>query len=186
MKLDDTAATYGLVQVVFADVTDHLAFAIFRLRQAKGTAVNFQDIVNLKFGYMVSNFKTELRQFTHPQPPDDARDEVGIADLNEVCKELKALSKWRNDRIHARVRWVEDGLALYNGKTGERLSINHGECTEVLNRLVKAIVKLDTYVPELVRSLDFNNEFEGFCRECFVDMEVSTGEGQNGTPAPSE
>jgi hypothetical protein len=29
MTLDDTAAAYGLVQVVFADVTDHLAFATF-------------------------------------------------------------------------------------------------------------------------------------------------------------
>jgi hypothetical protein len=186
MKLDDTAAGYGLVQVVFADVTDHLAFAILRLQQRNDTGVSFQDIVNLKFGRMLSNFKAELHQFTHPQPPDDSHDEVLIADLNEVCRELKDLSKWRNERIHARVRRVEDGLALFNGKTGDRLSINHGECVEILNRLANTIVKLDTYVTELVRSLDFNNEFEAFWKERFNEMEVSASEGQPEDPNPPE
>jgi hypothetical protein len=43
MKLDSTAATYGLIQVVFADVTELLATGVFVLKQHKNAPVSFFD-----------------------------------------------------------------------------------------------------------------------------------------------
>jgi hypothetical protein len=78
-----------------------------------------------------------------------------VDDLRKCCQELEVLSKWRSERIHARVRQVGNGLALYNAETGERLSINHVECNEITQRLTGALVTLDTNVTALVNNLDF-------------------------------
>jgi hypothetical protein len=169
MTFDDTAAAYGLVQVVFADVADHLAFALFTLRQKKDATASV--IKPSQFGRILSEFKTELRQFEHVQSLDSA-----VADLRKCCQELKALSKWRNERIHARVRQVGDGFALYNAETGERLSINHVECNEISQRLAGALVTLDTNVPALVNNLDFEKEFQAFWKQQLVDAETTDSE----------
>ena len=44
MTFDDTASAYGLFQVVFADVVDHLAVATFRLRERKEPSLQFEKV----------------------------------------------------------------------------------------------------------------------------------------------
>lgn len=44
MTLDDTAAAYGLFQVVFADLANHLAIATFRLREQKEPGLAFEEV----------------------------------------------------------------------------------------------------------------------------------------------
>ena len=36
MKIDPTASAYGLFQVLFADIADHIAGAIFELQKRQG------------------------------------------------------------------------------------------------------------------------------------------------------
>jgi hypothetical protein len=165
VKLDDTAAAYGLVQVVFAHVTDQLAYTVFELKRRKDSSVSFGEIFARNFGRLLSEFKDELRQFSDVPSVD-----MTLTDLGNACQELKSLSKWRNERIHARVRHLAEGLALFNGKTGERVSISYAECDEILQRLVKALVTLQTEIPRLVSSLDFDKEFDAFWKE-HMDIE---------------
>jgi hypothetical protein len=167
MKLDDTAAAYGLVQVVFADVTDQLAYAVFTLKQASDNSVSSENISKCNFGPLLSEFKGELRQFSDVPSLD-----MTLTDLRNACRELKALSKWRNQRIHARVRRVAEGVALFNAKTGERPSISYVECEEIIQRLVNALVTLQTEIPCLVSSIAFHNEFDAFWKT-HIDIEAT-------------
>jgi hypothetical protein len=164
MTLDDTAAAYGLVQVVFADVTDHLAFATFTLQQREEANISFPH--RHLFGQWLSDFKCQLKRLKDVQSLDDA-----LTALREVCRELKVLSGWRNERIHARVRQVEDGLALYNARTGQRLSISYEECIGIIERLVKAKSALWEYLPVIVRELDLDKEFKAFWKERLDEIE---------------
>lgn len=50
MKLDATAAAYGLIQVVFADVTVRLARAVFFLQRQRDANVTFEQIFRARIG----------------------------------------------------------------------------------------------------------------------------------------
>jgi hypothetical protein len=157
MKLDSTAAAYGLIQVVFADVTDRLATAVFMLRQRRDSNVTFEETFAPGFKKILKAFKAELKQF------DMQESMAGDIDaLRDVCSQLATLSIWRNDRIHARVRQIDEGLALYDWRTSKRLSISYEECDKIIHDLTKVLVTLEAYIPALVGSLDFDREFDAF------------------------
>jgi hypothetical protein len=115
---------------VFADVTERLAAAIFLLRQSRGVPdVDFEQIFRKKFSQMLVAFKAEVKEFGMRSAPPLAHE---ISELKTACDDLSRFSCWRNDRVHARVRQLDDGFALYNGKTGKRLSITSQECDDIL------------------------------------------------------
>jgi hypothetical protein len=164
MTFDSTSSAYGLVQVVFADVTDRLATAVFVFQQRRDPNVTFGEIYELQFKRLLKAFKNELKQFGgQPSVADDLRA------IQEVCQELGNLSAWRNDRIHARVREVDGKLALYDWRTGERLTISYEECVEIIDRLARVIATLQGHMPALVSNLDFDKEWNTF----FGDLEAA-------------
>jgi len=102
MQIDATAGAYGLFQVVFADLTEHLAAAVFRLQQAKDPSVTFEQIFRLEFKRVLDRFKEELKQF------DGKRSlEEDLHWLHDAVGQMAAIAQWRHDRIHARVIWSE-------------------------------------------------------------------------------
>ena len=195
MTLDSTAAAYGLVQVVFADVTDKLATAVFVLKQRRDAritsldqicklkfmrlqfvlkrrrdaSVTVEQIYKLEFKRLLEAFRDELKQFDGQiELVDDLRL------LREACQGLEAVSQWRNDRIHARVRQVDDGLALYD-RAGKRLSISHEECVGITDKLTKVIVALEAYLPSIFKSIDFDKALSNF----LADLEKATEEPEH-------
>lgn len=154
MKIDETAAAYGLFQLAFAEVTEYLAAALFRLRRDRETELEFAHVFRMKFSRMLSEFKEELKRF-------DGRTAVveELGSLRGACSQMKALSQWRNCRSHARVRRVDDGLALYDWKTHKRLSITFEECEEKILEAGRVRIALMN-VSRLVRDLEFDRLFE--------------------------
>jgi len=84
---------------------------------------------------------------------------------------LGALAVWRNDRIHARVRDVGDGLALYELKTGKRLSISDKECLEILQKLTSVKFTLEVFLVDLIRSRDADRKPDDFLQEQLQKIE---------------
>src|ERR1700744_5809255 len=119
MNLDDAAAAYGLFQVVFADIADHVAVATFRLRELKEPELTFETVFRQEFSKMFKQFRKELRQFEGRSAVD-----VYLRDGREACEIISKLADWRNDRIHARVRMTDTGYPLYDWRTRKRLEIS--------------------------------------------------------------
>ena len=155
MRLDSTAAAYGNFQVVFTDLTDHLAVATFRLRERKETSLTFEAVFGQRFKETLTQFRRELQQFDNRFPVSHS-----VATLRETCTLISTLSRWRNDRVHARVRMTEDGYALYDWRTRHRLEITQEQIEKNIQLTVKAIVELETHVPHLIGLLDWDEEFE--------------------------
>jgi len=63
MRINETAAAYGLFQVIFADVADHLAIATFHLRKQKEPDLTFQTVFKQEFKRTLKQFRRELWQF---------------------------------------------------------------------------------------------------------------------------
>jgi hypothetical protein len=155
MKLDDTAAAYGLFQVVFADVTDHLAVAAFRLCELKEPGLAFETVFRQELSQILKQFRRELRQFDGRSPVSDS-----LHAVREACEIISRLAVWRNDRIHARVRLTEHGYALYDWRTGRRLQITREQIELKINLASTAMAELEGHVQHLVHLLTWDEEFE--------------------------
>jgi hypothetical protein len=155
MNLDDTAAAYGMFQVVFADVTDHLAVATFRLREHREPGLCFETVFKQEFKQILKQFRLELRRF-------DGRDAVSdsLHVIQEACKIISTLANWRNDRIHARVHMTEHGYALYDWRTRRRLEITREQIERNINLAAKVMAELDAHVPFFVHLLTWDEEIE--------------------------
>jgi hypothetical protein len=105
--------------------------------------------------------RKELQQFDTRSSVDESAEAI-----RQACADMKQLSLWRNNRIHARVRMMDNGgYALFNGKTGERLSISYEECEEIIQRLIKVIAMVDEHAPHLLNLLDLDRSLEELLRE---------------------
>ena len=154
MKLDDTAAAYGLFQVVFADVTAHLAIATLRLRERNEPGLAFETVFKQEFSQILKQFRHELRQLDGRSPVSES-----LQAVRRACETISALAVWRNDRIHARVHMEAHGYALYDWRTNRRLEISYEETTLNITRAIAAIVELEAHVPHLVHLLTWDEEF---------------------------
>jgi hypothetical protein len=155
MNLDETAATYGLFQVVFADMADHVAVATFRLRELKEPGLEFETVFRQDFSKTFKQFRKELRQFDGRSPVADY-----LRAVREACEIISKLAAWRNGRIHPRVRMTDTGYALYDWRTRKRLEISREQIEKNIHLGVKAIVTLEANVQHLVHQLNFDAEFE--------------------------
>lgn len=161
MKFDEAAAAYGLVQVVFADVTGRLVWAVAELQRQKDPTVTFEKVYKKQFKNILDAFKDELKALSGRS--------AGMSDdllaLQDSAGELAALATWRNDRIHARVVMSAHGLSLYDWRTGKPLSISQAECVDKIERLTRVLVTLEQYLPSILGHLDMEKDlaamFEG-------------------------
>src|SRR6185503_1401275 len=138
MTFNDTAAAYGLFQVVFADMADHLAVATFRLREHRELGLSFETVFGQQFERTLKQFRQELRQFDDRSHISDR-----LHDLREACKTMSALAVWRNDRIHARVQMTDHGYVLYDWRTRNRLEITREQIELKINQAIKTTVDLE-------------------------------------------
>jgi hypothetical protein len=155
MRFNDTAAAYGLFQVVFADVANHLAIATFRLRALREPSLSFNTVFGQQFTKTFGQFKDELRSFDGRSVFSDS-----LREVREACSIISGLAEWRNDYIHARVQMSERGYALYNWRSGKRLELNREQIETKMDLAVKAIVTLEVHVQQFVHQLKWDEEFE--------------------------
>lgn len=155
MTFNDTAAAYGLFQVVFAEVVDLLAGATFRLRERREPGLKFEEVFDQPFKKLLRQFRDELKQF-------DKRSSVGadVHDLREACKIMSRIAVWRNDRIHARVVMTESGYALYDWRTRHRLEMHQDVIVKNIELAIKVSVTLKSSVSPLIGQLKLDEELD--------------------------
>ena len=91
VTFDDTAAAYGLFQVVFSDIADHLGIAVFRLRERKEPGLVFEEVFKQRFSENLKQFRKELDQFEKRSVAADY-----LHDVREACKIISKLIPWTN------------------------------------------------------------------------------------------
>jgi hypothetical protein len=176
MTLDDTAAAYGLFQVVFADVVDHLAGATFLLRERKEPGLTFEKVFRQELAQILKQFRCELLRFAEEPSLSDS-----LIALRQLCNIISELSVWRNDRIHAHVRLTEHGYALYNWRTRRRLEITREQIQLKINLAMKVMAEIKTYVSGILRSLTSETSDEEFAKLFDTLPEFSEAPDDTGT-----
>ena len=72
-----------------------------------------------------------------------------MEELKQACKLAKDLSKWRNDRIHSEVRFIENRPVILD-EEGKPLQIDYETCEEKIRDAIRARGAMEASVPHLV------------------------------------
>jgi hypothetical protein len=153
--LNHTAAAYGMFQVVFGDLSDHLAFYTFHLRKRHESELRFEAVFGQPFGQTFCQFKRELERFDKEAEADS------LCAIRGACDKIAALQDWRNKRVHARYRQTPDGYALFHWRSGNRLEMFSEDIEKQIQLACKVIVELEADVLNLTHEAKWTEEFEG-------------------------
>jgi hypothetical protein len=167
MRLDENAAAFGLFHLAFANLTQQLAVAVFFLRRLNEPDLKFEKVFRIEFSRLREALLTQLTQFDDQQGLD-----MDLQYLRHRCDQMAALANWRNDRAHPRVQFDEHGMAIYNWRTGQRLSINVEECVQQIEMAVACAVDLDHFVGSIIRTLESQKEMEALLAEAWENLEI--------------
>ncbi len=164
MKFGEAASAYGMFQVVFADIVCRVAVYTLLLRREQEPALDFNTVFRQDFKHLLNDFKRQLRRFDDGDP----QLRLVLEEIRDACATASRLSKWRNDRVHARVLWSEDGYRLYDWRTGAPLQITSEQAEQMIQEGVGVIAALETSVPELGRLRSANSWVEKELAEIFA------------------
>jgi hypothetical protein len=164
MTADSTAASYGLFQVVFANMTYELARALFALRSRRDRHYGWRD-VPWKFKQLLRELRRELDKLEGTCTEKDS-----LAAVRRACHVAERLAPWRDSRTHAIVKQVDSGLALFDWKTGKPLSLTTAECERNMDELVKVICEIPVHMTCLIREFDSSQNMREYF-ETVLDQE---------------
>ncbi len=145
MTLDENAAAFGLFQLTFANLHQQLATVVFFLRQIEEPSLEFHEVFGLPYSSM--SMQIQLLKKNH--------------------SEIGALARWRNDRAHPRVRIDENGIRIFNWKTGKALRLDRDECIEKIRQAIRITVDIEMFGASLSRQLKDKRKIDKMPAEIF-------------------
>jgi hypothetical protein len=154
MVLTDTAAAYGIFQLVFGHLSDDLAVYTYHLRKRTEPWLEFEAVLDDSFGETLDQFKKQLKQFDEHTAEAEC-----LSEIRATCDVISKVKDWRNRHIHARHRLTPDGYFLAR-RNGERLEMSYGDIEQQIQLAFKAIAELEAYVPKLIQKPKFIEEFD--------------------------
>jgi len=173
MTLDGNAAAFGLFQLAFANLQQQLATVVFFLRRVEEPNLKFGEVFKLELRRLRRSLKEQLRKLK-----EHSSMSMEIQLLQKTCSEIGVLAQWRNDRAHPRVRIDEDGIAIFNWKTGKPLSIHRDECVEKIQQAIRITVDLEMYGATLSKQLENKKKIHEMIGEIFTSLEERQDPGQ--------
>ena len=167
MKLDENAAAFGLFQLAFANLSQQLAMAVFYLRRINEPDLKFENVFKMEFSRLREALLGQLRQCDNQQCLD-----MDLQHLRCRCEQIAVLANWRNDRTHPRVRLDESGIAIYNWRTFQQLSIKTEECVQQIEKASAYTVDVDHLVGSILRTLESKNKMDKLLSEIWDTPEA--------------
>jgi hypothetical protein len=144
MVIDADVAAYGLFQIAFATMDTRLSRSLVALGQRKNAKLSFANLGRKQFGRRLK----KLREAIEGVKPDLQNDPV-IEELELACNLAQSVQGWRNDRIHAEVRFLENRPVLVD-EYGKPLRIDREACEEKIREAIRAGIAMEAAVPHLV------------------------------------
>ena len=144
LQIDAPTSAYGLFQVAFAGLDTRLSRSVVALLCCKNTKPAFAVVRGMPFSRRLEILQKAIKTVTgnsHISPE--------MEELEQACKLAKDVSKWRNDRIHSEVRFIENQPVILDDE-GKPLQIDYETCVEKIREAIRGGVAMEASVPHLV------------------------------------
>jgi|SRR5208337_2255028 len=156
LEIDAHTSAYGLFQVAFAGLDTRLSRSVVALLCCKNTEPTFAVVRRMPFGQ-----RLQVLQRAVEKAVGNGLHIPEMEELQQACKLAKDVSKWRNDRIHSEVRFIENRPVILD-EEGKRLQIDYQTCVEKIREAIHAGVAMEASVPHLVAcEMDLHDLMDG-------------------------
>jgi hypothetical protein len=156
MPTDDneSKAVYGLFQIAFAGLDTQLTQTLVLLMRPGEPNLARSIVQTLSFRTKLTVLRRAMRAFE-----ETARLENDMADLKATLKSCEAISEWRNERIHAHVRFTDSEMQLLD-REGRLLDLDPPESKRQIARIAVAMVQLHKHARTMLTHLEFVSKLE--------------------------
>jgi len=137
-------SAYGLFQVAFAGLDTRLSRSVVALLRCKNTALAFAVVRRMSFSQRLQILQKAVKKVSGDSPLDPETEE-----LKQACNLASGLSKWRNERIHSELQFMENQPVMVD-ETGRPLQIDVDTCQEKIREAIRAGVNMEASMPHLV------------------------------------
>lgn len=144
LEIDAHTSAYGLFQVAFAVLDTRLSRSVVALLCCKNVELAFAVVRRMPFGQ-----RLQILQRGVEKAVDNGLHIPEMEELKQACKLAKDVSKWRNDRIHSEVRYVENRPVILD-EEGKAPQIDCETCEEKIRDAIRARGAMEASVPHLV------------------------------------
>ena len=144
MVIDPDAAAYGVFQIAFATLDTRLSRFLAALCRCKNDKLTFAILRRMPFGHRLATLRKAIRS-----SPPEMQSDPEIQELKASCDLAEGIQEWRNGRIHAEVRFLENRPVLVGGD-GDPLEINREVCEQKILEAIRAGIAMEAAVPHLV------------------------------------
>jgi hypothetical protein len=117
---------------------------LLKLRGGKDAKLTFSVLKRKTFGRRLTMLQEALSDFN-----DVSCLALEIEELACARQLAQDVSKWRNDRVHGEVRFIESQPVLVD-EAGKPLQIERHACEERIREAIRAGIAMEASVPQLV------------------------------------
>ena len=145
LEVASDVAAYGLFQIAFASLDTRLSRCLVKLCRCQNAALAFSTFRRKPFGHRLQLIRKAIKPV--------AGDTVVSEEVRELQSGLDLadnVRKWRNERIHAEVRFTGEGQPVIVDETGRPLHFDIDECDRKIREAIRAAVVIEAAVPHLV------------------------------------
>ena len=176
MDLNRHLAAYGLFQHQFAYLDGSLTKAIVALMKCDPVAATKPLSQRLTFGKrldLMNALNQNLESLYDlgvrvPKPPMQSQNNTEFQELSDWIKKARALSYWRNERVHGRLGFnASTGAAYLVDQGGSALDVDHAICTAKAQEAYQLVDELEDITTrclddvELTKKMDSIRSDEG-------------------------
>jgi hypothetical protein len=144
MIIDAGFAAYEVFQVAFDGLDTRLSRCLLKLRGRKDAKLTFAVLKKKTFGHRLTMLQEALSDFN-----DVSCLALEIEELARARQLAQDVSKWRNDRVHGEVRFIENQPVLLD-EAGKPLQIDRQACEERIREAIRAGIAMEASIPQLV------------------------------------
>jgi hypothetical protein len=144
LRINSPMAAYGVFEIAFAYLDAQVSRCLVDLRRCQNAKLAFSASRRKPIS---ERLRLLQRAVSHLRDEPSFNEEVG--DLKEACELAEKLCKWRDQRIHAEVCFIENQPVLVD-EGGKLLDIDLGACEEKIREAIRAKVGMQAAIPSFV------------------------------------
>jgi hypothetical protein len=144
LRIDSPMAAYGVFQIAFSNLDTQVSRCLVDLCRCQNAKLAFSAFRRKPIS---ERLRLLQRAVSHLRDEPSFNQEVG--DLKEACELAASLCKWRNQRIHAEVCFIENQPVLVD-ESGKLLDIDIEACEERIRETIRAKNGMRAAIPSFV------------------------------------
>ena len=145
LEVASDVAAYGLFQIAFTSLDTRVSRCLVKLCRCQNAALAFSAFRRIPFSHRLQLIRKAIKPVA-----SDASFSEEVRELQSGLDLADGVRKWRNERIHAEVRFTGEGQPVIVDETGRPLHFDIDACERKIREAIRAAIVIEAAVPHLV------------------------------------